>query len=111
MPNPASTLSKDKHPTAEQLFEEVAWMGQRLLEARETIGTAPLVVTYYDTNGNERQKTNPVYDAYNALLSSYLKAGRALEEMLADPQAGGEPVDFSLDSIVLTVNPLKAAGQ
>lgn len=111
MPNPASTLSKDKHPTAEQLYDEVRWIGQRLLEAREAIGTAPLVVTYLDTNGNERQKTNPAYDAYNALLSSYLKAGRALEEMLADPQAGTSDGDFSLDSILVTVNPLRAAGQ
>ena len=109
MPNPASALPKDKHPTAEQLYDEVAWMAAKLVEARDTIGDAPLVVTYLDTNGNERQKTNPAYDAYNSLLSSYLKAGRALEEMLDDPNIGGEPTEFDLDSIKITFNPLKAA--
>ena len=103
MPNPASRLSKAKHPTAEQLYDEVAWMGQRLIEAREAIGDAPLVVTYLDTNGNERQKTNPAYDAYNALFSTFLKGARALEDMLtAAPEQSGD-AKAALERLKVTV--------
>ena len=86
MANPASSVPKDKHPTAEQLYDEVAWMGAKLIETRASIGDAPLVVTYLDTNGNERQKTNPAFEAYNSLLSSFIKAANALDSMLADAE-------------------------
>lgn len=108
MSNIASKVSKAKHPNAEQLCTEVNWMAKRLVEARHTIGDEPLVVKYIDTNGNERTKTNPAYDAYNSLFSSYLKGAKALDEMLAD--AGGYEANpkLALDNVMVLVNKTKA---
>ena len=89
-----------------QLREEAAWMAAKLAETRGSIADAPLVTVYTDSNGNERSKPNPAYTAYEALLASFLKAVRAIEEAGEEPDL---PAEFNLDSIRVTVNPLKAA--
>lgn len=104
MPNPASTVPKDKHPQAEQLYTEVCWVADRLMEARDAIADAPLVVKYLDTNGNERTKTNPAYEAYNALFSTFIKGCRALDDMLADAGPTGEGAKLTLDNLKMMVN-------
>lgn len=110
MPNLASSVPKDKHPQAEQLYTEVNWMAKRLVEARKAIGDAPLVVAYLDTNGNERTKTNPAYEAYNSLFSTFIKGCRALDDMLADAGPAGEGAKLTLDNLKLMVNkPTKVA--
>ena len=92
----------------DQLRQEAAWMAAKLTETREIIADEPLVTVYTDSNGNERSKPNPAYTAYEALLASFIKALRALAEAGDEPEL---PEDFNLDSIRITVNPLKAAGQ
>ena len=92
----------------DQLRQEAAWMAAKLTETREIIADEPLVTVYTDSNGNERSKPNPAYTAYEALLGSFLKAVKAIEEAGEDAEL---PAEFSLDSIRVTVNPLKAAGQ
>ena len=92
----------------DQLRQEAAWMAAKLTETRATIADAPLVTVYTDSNGNERSKPNPAYTAYEALLGSFLKTVKAIEEAGEEPEL---PAEFSLDSIKVTFNPLKAAGQ
>ena len=104
MPNLASKVPKDKHPAAEQLYTEVNWMGKRLIEMRHAIGDAPLVVTYLDTNGNERTKTNPALDAYNSLFSSFIKGAKALDDMLAESEPASNDAKLSLDQLMVRVN-------
>ena len=110
MTNPASTISKSKHPTAEQLFDEVSWMGERLVEARTAIGAAPLSVTYLDSNGNERSKTNPAYEAYIALFNAFVRGANALDAVLADAAPEAAAAKLSLDSLrVMVGDKLKVA--
>ena len=103
MSNPAAAVPKDRHPYAVQLFDEVSWMADRLIEARAAIGDAPLVVNYLDTNGNERTKTNPAYDAYNSLFSAFVKGSRALDEMLEDADSTTAEARMTLDNLKLMV--------
>lgn len=109
MRNPASNVPKDKHPTAEQLFDEVTWIAKKLIEARDALEDAPLVVTYLDTNGNERQKPNPSYEAYNSLLASFIKASRALDDMLNEVVPESRGAKIALDDVMVMVNKAKVA--
>lgn len=97
--------------TAEQLHDEVEWMAARLTEARQAIGNAPLVVKYLDTNGNERQKTNPAYEAYGSLLRSYMAAVKALAEASDGEATVPDNTVVTLDDISVFVNPLKVVGE
>lgn len=110
MANPASSVPKDKHPTAEQLYDEVAWMGAKLIETRASIADAPLVVTYLDTNGNERQKTNPVFDAYESLFNAFLRGAQALDRILDEAEPEQAEAKMTLADLRVMVN-RKASGQ
>lgn len=100
-------MRSEANDRAAQVLAEAEWIASKLVEAREALKDAPLVVNYLDTNGNERQKSNPAYDAYVSLLNAFLKAIRALEDLPMDTNSG--ETEVTLDSIRVLVNPLKAA--
>lgn len=83
---------------AEALACEVLFMEGRLAETRAKMGGTELVVAYDNGGGQTGIRKNPVYDAYNALLKSYISAIDALGriagvEVQAAPAAQPEPDD------------------
>ena len=110
MPKPTENVDTLRHPKAEQLYDEVAFMAARLEEARAAIGTAPLVTVYLDSNGNERSKTNPAYESYIALFNAFLRGMSALDAILEEAPPTSGAARMSLDSLRVMVNDkLKAA--
>lgn len=109
MPKPTENVDKAKHPKAEQLYDEVAFMGARLKEARKGIGTSPLVVTYLDSNGNERTKTNPAYEAYISLFNAFVRGMTSLDAILEEAPPTSGSAKMTLDNLRLMVGGLKVA--
>lgn len=104
MPKPTERVDTTKHPKAEQLYDEVAFMAARLREARKAIGTAPLSVTYIDSHGNERTKTNPAYEAYIALFNAFVRGMTALDAILEEAPPTSAGARMTLDSLRVMVN-------
>ena len=110
MAKPTENVDSSKHPKAEQLYDEVAFMAARLKDARKAIGTAPLTIVYYDSNGNERSKPNPLYESYITLFNAFVRGMTALDNILAEAPPTTPAAKMTLDNMRLMVgDKLKAA--
>lgn len=101
-------IDLNKYPMVGKLEEEICWMAERLREAREFIGDAPIIIEYDNGGGQKGTRKNPAYEAYEALMKTFIRSTRQLYEILADKD--GKKSDFNrsaLDEIVMMVNPLK----
>lgn len=82
---------------AETLASEVLFMEEKLAETRAKMGGTDLVVAYDNGGGQTGIRKNPVYDAYNALLKSYIAAidalGRIVGVAVEPAQAEPEPAE------------------
>lgn len=103
-------VDRQKYPMAGQLEDEVNWIAERLLQARELIGSAPIVIEYDNGGGQKGIRKNPAYTAYEALMKTFIRASRALDEILADKDANRPAAVSSaaLEQIIVSVNPLRA---
>ena len=73
---------------AARVAEEVLHMEAKLAETRREMGQTKLVIAYDNGGGQTGIRKNPVYEAYNALLRSYLSALDQLARMTnSAPQA------------------------
>ena len=73
---------------AARVAEEVLHMEAKLAETRREMGQTKLVIAYDNGGGQTGIRKNPVYEAYNALLRSYLSALDQLARMTnTAPQA------------------------
>ena len=104
MPKPTENVDTLRHPKAEQLYDEVAFMAARLRDARKAMGTSPLVVAYIDSNGNERTKANPAYDAYISLFNAFVRGMTSLDAILAENPPESPSAKMTLDNLRLMVN-------
>ncbi len=79
---------------AARLAEEVLHMEAKLEETRREMGQTKLVIAYDNGGGQTGIRKNPVYEAYNALLRSYLSALDQLARMTQTaPQAAPQPAE------------------
>lgn len=97
-----------KYPMAGQLEDEVEWMAARLVEARELVGNSPIIIAYDNGGGQKGIRKNPAFDAYESLMKTFIRATRALDEILADKDANRPNIHgTALEGIIVSVNPLK----
>jgi len=96
-------VSSQKHPMAQQLMDECEWMADRLTEARELIGSQPIIVDYDNGGGQSGTRRNPAYDAYNALFASFVKGMNALDAVIADGTECSSEARATLDRLRVTV--------
>lgn len=87
-----------------ELARNVLWMERKLEEARDDIAGAPLAVEYDNGGGQTGTRKNPAIDAYNALMSNYVRALKQLCEMLGvqEVEDGDDDLDAILASTVKT---------
>lgn len=97
-----SGIDLAKHPGARSIAENACWMEQRLAESREAIRTAPIVMPYDNGGGQTGIRKNPMYDAYEALLASYIKAVSQLDAMV--DSADGEDGEDGESPLQLLIN-------
>lgn len=95
-------VDKSKYPLAEELASDVLWQAERLLESRDTIKNAPIVIPYDNGGGQTGLRKNPMYDAYNSLFASFCKGFSQLTEMLADAPSAKKTIS-KLEEIKLEV--------
>lgn len=65
-------VSDKRIKALEATIENVAWMKEKLEEARDEIGDESMVIPY-DNGGNQKGiRENPLYKAYESLWKSYM---------------------------------------
>ena len=101
-----SSVPPPTRPRAVELARNVLWMERKLEEARDDIADAPLAVEYDNGGGQTGTRKNPAIDAYNALMSNYVRALKQLCEMLGVQEV--EDGDDDLDAILASTAKTRA---
>ena len=101
-----SSVPLSTRPRAVELARNVLWMERKLEEARDDIADAPLAVEYDNGGGQRGTRKNPEIDAYNALMSNYVRALKQLCEMLGAQEV--EDGDDDLDAILASTAKTRA---
>ena len=70
----------------EELVEQLDFLRVQLAESRIRLDGEPLSVSYTDSRGNTRTKTNPAYEAHASMLRTYITALDALRRADGDKQ-------------------------
>lgn len=65
-------ISERRIKTLEPIIENVAWMKEKLDDAREKIATSSVVIPYDNGGGQSGIRENPLYKGYEALWKSYI---------------------------------------
>ena len=65
-------ISDRRIKTLEPIIENVAWMKEKLDDAREKIATSSVVIPYDNGGGQSGIRENPLYKGYEALWKSYI---------------------------------------
>lgn len=81
---------------AAELAEQLEFQRGRLEEARAKLDGAPLVLAYDNGGGQTGIRKNPAFEAYNALMGTYIKTLEELRGILGS-QAAAQPkmVEFA----------------
>lgn len=80
------------------LEEQVAFMAEKLAEEKVILERQHVVVTYNNGGGQKGVRRNPMFDGYNALMATYIKATAHLNE-LREKQPKKEEGKSSLASL------------
>lgn len=80
-------------PQAVILAEQMLFMADKLEETREELVYQPLAIAYDNGGGQSGIRENPVYSAYEKLLSAYTKTISTLSSMIGE---GGEAEQSAL---------------
>lgn len=80
------------------LEEQVAFMAGKLKQEKKILDKQHVVVTYDNGGGQKGVRRNPMFDGYNALMATYLKATAQLNE-LREKQPKKEEGKSSLASL------------
>lgn len=81
----------------EQLNTELDFIEKKLEEARKMIGNMPIVIPYDNGGGQKGIRKNPAFDAYEALLSSYIRALSSVGEVEEPKQAEVTPLELIIN--------------
>lgn len=65
-------ISDRRIKTLEPIIENVAWMKEKLDDAREKIATSSVAIPYDNGGGQSGIRENPLYKGYEALWKSYI---------------------------------------
>lgn len=105
-------VDKNRHPYAETLEREVAWMAQRLEQSRAVIADSSILIAYDNGGGQKGVRKNPGYEAYSQLFASFVKGMQALDQVLenAEPTEAGARMTLA-DLRVMVNSSRKAAGE
>lgn len=80
------------------LEEQAAFMAEKLAEEKAILERQHVVVTYNNGGGQKGVRRNPMFDGYNALMATYIKATAQLNE-LREKQPKKEEGKSSLASL------------
>jgi len=67
---------------AMELVDDLTFQKKKLEETRLGLENSPLVIAYNNGGGQAGIRRNPGFDAYNALVKTYLQTLNALQEIL-----------------------------
>lgn len=103
-------VNKARHPYAETLEREVAWMAQRLEQSRAVIADSSILIAYDNGGGQKGVRKNPGYEAYAQLFNAFVRGMQALDQVLENAQPTTPAAVMSLESLRVQVSDrLKAA--
>lgn len=71
-------------PQAVVLAEQMLFMAEKLDQTREDLTYQPIAIPYDNGGGQTGIRENPVFAAYEKLLSSYTKTINALSAMIGE---------------------------
>lgn len=80
------------------LEEQVAFMACKLEQEKEILDKQHVVIEYDNGGGQKGVRRNPMFDGYNALMATYIKATAHLNE-LREKQPKKEEGKSSLASL------------
>lgn len=81
-----------------ELMEQLDFIQKKLEETRQNLEDAPLFFMTKNTRGDIVPKRNPVYDEYNALMSTYNRTIAHMREILDGAEAEQLPAKGKLVS-------------
>lgn len=103
-------VDKNRHPYAETLEREVAWMAQRLEQSRAVIADSSILIAYDNGGGQKGVRKNPGYEAYAQLFNAFVRGMQALDQVLENAAPTTPAAKMTLDNMRLMVgDKLKAA--
>ena len=65
-------VSENRIKSLEPVIENVAWMKEKLDDARAKIATSSVVIPYDNGGGQTGLRENPLYKGYESLFKSYI---------------------------------------
>ncbi len=65
-------VSENRIKSLEPIIENVAWMKEKLDDARAKIATSSVVIPYDNGGGQTGLRENPLYKGYESLFKSYI---------------------------------------
>lgn len=79
-----SHLSDEKKAIAWKLIDEIAFMGETILQLKETVNREGAVITSVNGNGFETMQEHPAQKSYNTTIKNYQSCIKQLVELLPD---------------------------